>query len=156
MAHRSHTEHRPTKEKFYPGIYAAQGAFSALGGFSGPDVDGTGEYGYVNCYLPEDFDYLEEIVLVFIATATATPMYVNIVTDYGKKGEAYFQHNENVVLHINTVLNRIHELNLYDAVDTKPLEAKHYLGVQVSRLNTLPTENTDMIILGVRIKYKQR
>ena len=156
MAHRSHTKHRPTKEEFYPATYASGGAKGAIGGFSGPDVDGTNEYGYVNCYLPKDFDSLEEIMLVFIATATATPMYVNIVANYCKVGEAYTANNENVSLSINTVLNRMMELNLCNVVDTTPLEAGDYLGVQASRLASLPTENTDMILLGVRIKYKQQ
>ena len=83
-------------------------------------------------------------------------MYVNIVSDYGKAGEAYFEHNENVSLSINTVLSRIHELNLYDAVDTQGLEASDYLGIQASRLASLPTENTDMVILGVRLRYLYR
>ena len=156
MAHRRHAEHRPTKEKFFPATYASGGAFSAIGGFSGPDIDNTNEYGYTNCLVPWDFDGLVSIVLVFIATATQTPMYVNIVTNYAKAGEAYSEHNENVSLSINTVLSRIHELNLYDAVDAQTLEASDYLGIQASRLNTLPDENTDMILLGVRIRYNYR
>ena len=156
MAHRRHTEHRPTKEKFFAATYASGGDKSALGGFSGPDIDGTNEYGYTNCLIPWDFDKVVSIVLVFIATATQTPMYVNIVSDYAKAGEAYFEHNENVSLSINTVLSRIHELNLYDAVDTQGLEASDYLGIQASRLASLPTENTDMVILGVRLRYLYR
>jgi len=156
MGHRRHTEHRPTKEQFFPATYASGGAFSAIGGFSGPDIDATNEFGYTNCLVPWDFDSLISIVLVFIATATANPMYVNIVTNYGKAGDSYTEHNENVSLSINTVLNRIMELNLYNAVDTRPLEPGDYLGVQASRLATLPTENTDMILLGVRIRYNYR
>ncbi len=156
MSHRRHIEHRPTKEQFFPATYASGGAFSAIGGFSGPDIDATNDYGYTNCLIPWDFDRLESIVLVFIAIATETPMYVNIVTNYGKAGDAYTEHNENVALSINTVLHRIMELNLYHAVDTLPLEAGDYLGVQASRLASLPTENTDMILLGVRIKYNYR
>ena len=156
MGHRRHTEHRPTKEKFFPATHYSGGDVSALGGFSGPDIDGTNEYGYTNCLIPWDFDKVVSIVLVFIATATQTPMYVNIVSDYAKAGEAYFEHNENVSLSINTVLSRIHELNLYDAVDTQGLEASDYLGIQASRLASLPTENTDMIILGVRLRYQYR
>ena len=59
-------------------------------------------------------------------------------------------------LSLNTVQNGITELNLYDAVDTLPLEARDYLGIQASRLATLPTENTDMIVLGVRLEYQYR
>ncbi len=156
MAHRRHAEHRPTKEKFFPATFASGGAVAALGGFSGPDIDNTNEYGYTNCLVPWDFDSLVSIVLVFIATATQTPMYVNIVTNYAKAGEAYTEHNENVALSINTVLNRIYELNLIDAVNVRTLEASDYLGVQASRLASLADENTDMILLGVRLRYQYR
>ena len=156
MAHRRHAEHRPTKEKFFPATYASGGDQSGLGWFSGPDIDNTNEYGYTNCLIPWDFDSLVSIALVFIATATQTPMYVRIVTNYAKVNEAYTEHNENADLSINTVLSRIHELNLYDVVDTRVLEASDYLGVQASRVAALPTENTDMIILGVRLRYNYR
>jgi len=154
--HRSHTKHRPTKEKFYPVTYYAQAGFATKGSFSGPDIDGTNDAGYVNCYLPEDFDSLEAIVLAFIAGATETPMYVRMLTDYAKAGEAYFVHTDWGDLHINTVLERLQELNLYDAVDRYALEAGDYIGIQAARVAALPTENTDMILLGVRIKYKQQ
>ena len=83
-------------------------------------------------------------------------MYVRIVTNYAKVNQAYTEHNENVDLSINTTLSRIHELNLYDAVDIIALQDSDYLGVQASRVAALPTENTDMIILGVRIRYNTR
>ena len=156
MSHRRHAEHRPTKEEFFPATYVSTGEFAPLGGFSGPDIDATNEFGYTNVLVPWDFDALVAIRLVFIATATQTPMYVRIVTNYAKAGEAYTEHNENADLSINTVLHRLHELNLYDAVDIRTLEASDYLGVQASRVAALPTENTDMIILGVRIRYNYR
>jgi len=156
LDHRGHTKHRPTKEKFYPATYASGGSVAAKGAFNGPDIDGTNEYGYVNCYIPKDYDGMEEIMLVFIANVTASPMHMRIVTDYCQAGEAYFEHNENVNLSVNTVQNRMTELNLVNAVDTAPLEPGDYLGIQVSRVATLPTENTDIILIGVRIKYKQQ
>ena len=154
--HRSHTKHRPTKEKFYPATHVAGGTVVTKGSFSGPEIDATNEAGYVNCYIPEDFDSLEAIVLAFIAGATETPMYVRMLTDYAKAGEAYFIHTDWGDLHINTVLERLQELNIYDAVDHHALEAGDYIGVQVARVAALPVENTDMILLGVRIKYKQQ
>jgi len=154
MKNANHTKHRPTKEIFYPSTYAAGGqGMGAIGGFSGPIIDADDEYGYVNCYMPKDYDMGEEIVLVFISRATATPMYMRIVTDYGKNGEAYFEHNELVQLGINTVLNRIQELNLYDAVDTVRLEAGDYLGIQVRRV---AGQNTNLMLLGVRVKYRYK
>uniref|UniRef100_A0A6M3MCY0 Uncharacterized protein n=1 Tax=viral metagenome TaxID=1070528 RepID=A0A6M3MCY0_9ZZZZ len=156
MGHRSHTKHRPTKEKFYPATHVAVGDVSTRGSFSGPDIDATTEAGYVNCYIPKDFDSLEEIVLVFIAGATATPMYVRILTDYAKAGEAYFVQADNGDLPVNTVADRLQELNIYDAVDFRALEAGDYIGVQAARVAALPTENTDILLLGVRIKYQQQ
>ena len=155
MAHRRHTEHRPTKEKFFPATYASGGSFSALGGFSGPDIDNTNEYGYVNFQIPWDYDDLVAVVLVFIAIATETPMYVNIVSNYCQAGEAYSEHNGNVALSVNTVLNRMMELDIRDAF-VDPPQAGDYAGVQASRLASLATENTDMILIGVRFRYNYR
>ena len=154
--HRSHTKHRPTKEKFYPATHVATGDISTLGSFSGPDIDATNEAGYVNCYIPRDFDSLEEIDLVFIAVATETPMYVRILTDYGRSGEAYFVQTDNGDFAINTVANNLYELNIGTAVDFRSLEPGDYIGVQAARVAALPVENTDMLLLGVRIKYKQQ
>jgi len=154
--HRSHTKHRPTKEEFYPSTHVASGDVSVDGGYSGPDIDADDEYGYANCYIPKDYDSLEEIVLVFIAGATETPMYFDIHTDYGPPGILFSEHWEEVVLHANTVLDRLQELNIYDAVDTRPLEPGDYLGVRVGRVAALPVSNTDILFLGVRIKYRQQ
>jgi len=154
--HRSHTKHRPTKEKFYPATHVATGTISTMGSFSGPDIDDTNEAGYVNCYIPKDFDSLEEIVLVFIARATATPMYVRILTDYAKVGQAYFEHADNGDLPVNTVADRLQELDIYNTVDYRALEAGDYIGVQAARVAALLTENTDILLLGVRIKYQQQ
>jgi len=156
MGHRSHTKHRPTKEKFYPATHVATGTISTMGSFSGPDIDDTNEAGYVNCYIPKDFDSLEEIVLVFIARATATPMYVRILTDYAKVGQAYFEHADNGDLPVNTVADRLQELDIYNTVDYRALEAGDYIGVQAARVAALLTENTDILLLGVRIKYQQQ
>ena len=156
MGHRSHTKHRPTKEKFYPATHVATGDISTMGSFSGPDIDATNEAGYVNCYIPRDFDSLEEIDLVFIAVATETPMYVRVLTDYGGSGEAYFVQADWGDFAINTVANNLYELNIGTAVDWRSLEAGDYIGVQAARVAALPVENTDMLLLGVRIKYKQQ
>jgi len=127
LDHRSHTKHRPSKEEFYPATYASGGSVAAKGGYSGPEVDGTNEYGYTNVYIPKDYDSMDEIVLVFIALATATPMYLGLVTNYSQPGEAYFEHNENIVLPVNTVQNRTQELNIKDTIDVAPLEPGDYL-----------------------------
>ena len=157
--HRRHVEHRPTKEKFFVSTYYVNKiarTFSTLGAFSGPFVNWEDDKGYVNCLVPWDFDSLRDIRLVFISNTTETPMYMNIVTNYAKAGEAYTEHGENVSLSINTVQYRIQELNLYDAVDVRTLEADDYLGVYANRNDTLPTDNTSLILLGVRLRYFYR
>ncbi len=154
MNNARHTKHLPTKEVFYPATHVASGSIITMGSFSGPDIDGTNEAGYVNCYIPKDYDALEEIVLVFIARATATPMYMRILTDYAKAGEAYFEQADNGDLAIDTVEDRLQELNIIDTVDYRALEAGDYIGIQAARVAALPTENSDILLLGVRIKYK--
>jgi hypothetical protein len=146
-----HTKHRPTKEEFYAPVYSTN--WTALGAWAGPSIDADGRYGYITCYLPKDFDKLEEIRLLVLSLATLTPMQMRIVTDYCKNGEAYFEQNELENFNLNTVLNRIQELNIEAVVDIRPLEPGDYIGIQVSRQ---PGQNTNMILLGARIKYLYR
>ena len=154
--HRSHTKHRPTKEEFYPATWVVTGDFNVMGGFSGVDIDANTEAGYANCYVPRDFDSLEEVDVVFIARATATPMYMRVTTNYAKNGEAYLNSADMGDFGINVVLNNLYEMSINTAVDFTSLEAGDYIGISVSRVAALPTENTDILFLGVRIKYKQQ
>lgn len=154
--HRSHVKHRPTKEKFYPATHVAAGDINTRGSFSGPDIDADDEAGYVNCYIPRDFDSLEIIDVVFIARITATPMYMRVLTDYAKNGEAYYNTADNGDFAINVVADNLYEMNIGTAVDFTLLEAGDYVGVQVARVAALPVANTDILLLGVRIKYQQQ
>lgn len=140
----------PTKEKFYDSPYCSVAAEAALGGFHGCDVDGDNEYAYINCYLPEDYNALEDIVVVFLGGADLTPMTLRIVTNYCSNGQAYSTHNESVNKSINAVNNQLTELDISDCVDVAALAAGDYLGVQVSRQ---AGQNTHAIIVGVRIRY---
>lgn len=146
---------RPTKEKFYDAPYCSVAAEAGLGGFHGCDIDGDGEYAYINCYIPEDFHALVDIAVVFLGGATLTPMTLRIVTNYCANGEAYTTHNELVNMSINAVNNQLTELEIIEAIDiaaesSGPIAAGDYLGVQVSRQ---AGQNTHALILGVRIHY---
>jgi len=145
-----HTKHRPTKEKFFNVVCSSGNGWSELGAWAGVRVDGDNEYAYITCHIPHDFDKLEEIRLVLLSLATLTPMNLRIVTDYCQAEEAYFEHNELENFNINTVLNRMQELNIEAVVDIAPIEPGDYLGIQVSRQ---AGQNTNCIIIGARIKY---
>ena len=140
----------PTKEKFYDAPYCSVADECGLGGFHGCDIDGNGEYAYINCYLPEDYHALEDIEVVLIGGATETPMTMRIVTNYCSNGEAYTTHNELVNKSINVTNNQLTELDISDCVDVAALAPGDYIGVQVSRQ---AGQNTHALILGVRIKY---
>ena len=145
-----------TKEVFYPFTSTGgQGADTpGLGAFSGVRLDADGEYGYCDCYLPYDFAILVEAKIVLLALATLTPMNFRVVTDYCLAEIGYFQHNNLKNINVATVLNRLQEVNIADALvgstDNAPLEAKDYLGVQISRQIG---QNTNAIFLGVRLRY---
>jgi len=127
---------------------------AALGGFSGYRVYQDGEYGYINLYIPKNFARLMELEVFFIPYATATPMYMGVVTDYCQDGEAYFEHNENM-LHksVNTVLSRGVELDVLDCVDVAPVEGGDYIGIQINRTAGLsPAHNTNALVVGARYK----
>ena len=154
-----HTKHLPTKEVFFQPMMSSQNGWNGLGNFAGITIDADGEYAYINSYIPHDFSALEKIALVMIARATLNPMYMRVFTNYCKNGEAYFEHNDQSLLHasLNTVLDRTQELDISGAVDIRAIEADDYLGIQVSRQAAqAPVHNTNAIITGVRIKYKYR
>lgn len=137
-----------TKEMFF-GISVADG-LGNLGGFGGGLVDGDNEDAWINCLLPWDFHTLKEIAVVLIPVATLTPMTIRVVTNYCRKNAIYTEAGETIDRGINVTANRMTELNIADAVDAHRLAANDYLGVDVRRV---AGQNTNALILGVRIKY---
>lgn len=156
-----HVEHRPTKEVFFPVTSAwdeegTHDLMTGLGGFAVALINGDDELAYVTAYVPHDFDELEELVLAIIGPlniAPVSPMRIRVVTDYGKAGQAYFEHNELEAVLQNVVGGRIYEIDIKSLVDIRPLEARDYLGVQAARVAGY---NTNAYILGVRLKYKYK
>ena len=156
---RSHTRHtrnlEATKELFLPFIGGSGGAaFTALGGHAGYRINGNDQYIYCELYMPWDFNTLTEAKVVFLALATLTPMNFRTVTDFCQAESLYFQHNNLTRHEVNTVLNRVQECDissaLIDLANRAPLQAKDYLGVQISRQ---AGQSTNAIFLGVRIRY---
>jgi hypothetical protein len=127
---------------------------SQRGAWTGYLLDGDGEYAYINLQLPYNFAELEELALTILPYATLTPMYLRVLTDYCKNGEAYFEHNDQVRhKSINTVQYRMAEIDIKDAVDIRPVDAGDYIAVQVGRIaGQSPTHNTNALIIGVRTK----
>jgi hypothetical protein len=137
-----------TKEIFYPFTYGDEAY--AIGGHTGYRINAEAEYAYCESYLPWDFAKLVEAQVSLIALATLSPMTFRVVTDYCQAEVGYFQHNELLDKTVNTVLNRLQEVDVADLLDVAALEAKDYIGIQVSRQ---AGQNTNAIFLGVRIRY---
>jgi len=125
-----------------------------IGGHTGYKVDQDGEYAYINIYIPKNFASLLELVVLLIPYATATPMYMRVVTDWSQNGEAYFLHNEaNLHKSVNTVLNRKVELDVKDCVDAQPVDPGDYIGIQIGRVAALsPAHNTNALVIGAKYK----
>jgi len=156
MGNRHSRNLEATKEIFFPftGIGETQATSVALGAHTGILVNANGEYAYGEGYIPWNFSHLVEGKIVLLSYATLTPMNFRVVTDYCPPETAYFLHNSLKNINVNTVLNRVQEANIADALvdltDSAPLEAENYLGVQVSRQ---VGQNTNALFLGVRIRY---
>lgn len=154
-----HAQRPATKEIFCPFVSFTGGAdLYATGGFGGIRVDANGEYAYCDLYLPWDFKKLVEAKVVFLSIATLTPMTFRVVTDWCQPEADYAQHNNLQTKSINTVVDRIQECDISQAlislVGSAKLTAKDYLGVQVSSQAGPPALNTNAMFLGVRIKYR--
>ena len=152
-----HAQRPATKEIFYRfvGYSGGNAGYSAVGGHGGVLIDADTEYTYCECYIPHDFKSLVDAKVVFLALATLTPMTFRVITDWCQAEIKYFQHNDGRRKIIGTVLNRVQECDirpeLVSLIGASGLEAKDYLGVQVSRQ---AGENTNALFLGVRIRYK--
>ena len=153
-----HAQRPATKEVFYPFVIPQGGAdLFATGGHGGIRVDANGEYAYCELYLPHDFHKVIEATVVFLSLATLT-MTFRVVTNWCQAEADYFQHNNLINYSVGTVLNRVQERDISSALitlgGTAGLQAKDYLGVQVSSQAGPPAQNTNAMFLGVRIKYK--
>jgi len=157
-----HAQRPATKEVFYVFSGGSGGAdFSAVGGHGGWRVNADNEYIYCECYIPHDFKSLVDAKIVFLELATLTPMTFRAITDWCQAETNYFQHSDGRTKIINTVLppgqaaGHVRECDfraeLLSLIGAAGLEAKDYLGVQVSRQ---AGQNTNAIFLGVRIRYK--
>jgi hypothetical protein len=131
-------------------------ASSAIGGFTGYLINADAQYAYTNLNIPWNFvgGRLTEAKVVFIAYATLNPMNFRVVTDYCQAEHGYFDHNQLLNYNVNTVLNRLQESDisqaLVDITSGAPLEAKDYLGVQIGRVSG---QNTNALFVGVKIGY---
>jgi hypothetical protein len=137
-----------TKDIFYDLTSADAG--SNIGAFGGGLVDDDDYDAWIDCYLPWDFDDLVEAKVVMIPQATLTPMTLRIITNYAQAGVGYTDGGETLDKSINTVGNRITELDIADCLDTKQLAPRDYIGVRVGRIGG---QNTNAIVLGVRLRY---
>jgi hypothetical protein len=151
------TDQLPTKEVFFDTMACSGGAaaFGGLGGFYGVDIDGDGEYAYIQCLIPHDFHTLVDLVIVFLPTANNTAMTCRFTVNYCRPGEAYTQQNKTLDKEYSVVQNIMQELDITDMVD-KPngrLAARDYLGISMSRQGQ---QGLDGIIIGARLKYNAR
>ena len=137
-----------TKDVFFDLTSADVGG--NVGAFGGGDIDDDDEDAWVDCFLPWDFDDLVEAKVVMIPNITATPMTLRIITNYASAGVGYTDGGETLDKSVNTVAKRITELDIVDCLVTKSLAPHDYIGVRVGRIGG---QNTDALILGVRIRY---
>lgn len=142
-----------TMEVFYPVSCAGEelggaGSWLALGYSLGVDIDADNEMGATECYVPWDYTSLHSIVVVFVARVTLTPMTMRVDLNYGAVGEVHNIHTNGANMNTNTTANLVTELDISALVGA--LAAGDYLGVAVRRD---PTQNTDILLLGVRLRY---
>lgn len=125
-----------------------------LGAWTGYRVNDDTDVAHIVTQVPYNFAKLEELKICLLALATASPMYMRLVTDYCKAGEAYFEGNELInPKQINTVLNRQSDLDVMDAFDVKPVDPLDKLSMKVDRVaGQSPTHNTNAIVLGAYCK----
>jgi hypothetical protein len=137
-----------TKELFFD-LSAADGGGS-VGAFGGGLVDDPNDDAWIVCHIPWNFHSLKEIAVVLIPIATLTPMTIRVVTNYCRKNAICTEAGETIDRGINVEANKMTELNIADAVDGHKLADCDYLGVNVRKE---ANQNTNALILGVRIKY---
>ena len=137
-----------TKEILY--VKTVSDNDTTKGGFGGGYLHSQADDVWINCYLPWDFDDLVEAKLVMIPVETLTPMTLRIITNYALAGEGYNVGGETLDKSINTVADRITELDISDCLDTRSLAPKLYIGVDANRQ---ASQNAHALVIGVRIRY---
>jgi hypothetical protein len=149
-----HTDQLATKSKFFDCVACAGNGMGGLGGFYGCDVDGNGEYAYIQVHTPHDFEKLVALMLAVIPTATVANMTMRVVTNYCRPGEPYTQHNKLIDdKSFTAVQNILTEIDITDLVDLPNgrLDKKDYLGIQVSRQ---AGDTMDAIVIGAKLRYR--
>ena len=147
-------KHWPTKEVFYD---AGDTGNSGTLFPEGIEIDTDTEDAYIRVHVPFDFDALDEIVLVVIPIARQATMWIQVITEYNISGKNYTENTEGPLFYsFDAVPNRITEIDIQESVNTVALQAGDYIIVTPSRQAAMPSNNTDLYVMGVRFKYKYR
>ncbi len=149
-----HTKHLPTKEVFYRAF-----APTTNGGTQerqGVVIDATNENASIIVYVPHDFAALDELMLVVRPRPTVDLMWVRVFSEYNEVGNLYYIHQADKWYSFAAFTNRNTEIDVSGILENHALGPSTYLNVGVSRLAVLPVENTNLWVVGVRLKYKYR
>lgn len=147
-------KHLPTKEEFYNAFPTVSSGDTKP---EGVEIDADAEDAAIRVYVPYDFDALDEIVLVVIPIAAAAPMWLQLITEWNTEGHNYNVNTEGPRFYsFDAIANRITEIDISGSVDARPLQGGDYIFVNPSRQAAMPSNNTNLYVVGVRLRYKYR
>ncbi len=99
--------------------------------------------------VPDDFDAVEEVVVVYVTGTTSTSEY-DLYSDYGGAGEAYNMHSEAALNQpLPTTANELDEIDVSGVLSG--LAAGDYVGIRLQ--DTAAANPYSLHVIGLRFRY---
>lgn len=147
-------KHWPTKEEFYPAVPTSNSGDTLP---EGVEINANAEDAVIRVYVPFDYDYFEDMMLVVIPITRQATMWFQMIMEWNAAGKNYTENTVGPLFYsFDAVPNRITEIDIGGALTSRTMEAGDYIIVNPSRQAAMPVANTDLYVVGVRFKYKYR
>ena len=153
MRSNKHSRIPPTREIFVPAT-SGTGA-SQKGTHTGYILDDDNDDAWIELYVPHDYHGFYECVLVAIGINTLATQTINVDSDYGQKNDYSQLCSQGAFLYTLTGVgaDQIIEIDITNVINgdatTRAIMRGDYVGIHAEA-----TTSTDLVVLGVRFRYK--
>jgi len=150
------TDQKATREIF-DAPFTATAYAQVLNGHYGAQIDHNGDFCAILLHVPHDYSRLEKLTVVVAANAGLPSMNFRVVCSYARNKEPFGTYGGTIDYSFASA-QQIQEIDISLSVaggaGVRSLKAGDYLGLEVSRNAGIVGVNTNLNVLGARLKYR--
>lgn len=151
-----HADQKATREIF-AAPFTATAYAQAGNGHYGAQIDHNGDFCAILLHVPHDYSRLINLTVVVAANAGLPSMNFRVVCSYARNKEPYGTYGGTIDYRFASA-QQVQEIDVSLSVaggaGVRTLKAGDYLGLEVSRNAAIIGVNTNLNVLGARLKYR--